>query len=93
MLKFSKVVLHLATLNLSVFLSFSFVCADVIDEKKADIEISNVKQSSIISSNIVEQIFRNSDAAVLENVGNWYKISINGNSDWVHGRFSRWKAF
>lgn len=86
MLKFSKVVLHLATLNLSVFLSFSFVCADVIDEKKADIEISNVKQSSIISSNIVEQIFRNSDAAVIENVGNWYKISINGNSDWVHGR-------
>jgi len=87
MLKFSKVILHLATLNLTVFLSASFVCADVINDNKADIEISKVKQSSKISSSIVDQICRNSDASILENTGNWYMISINGSSGWVNEKF------
>lgn len=85
MLKFSKVILHLTALNLSVFLSFSFAYADIIDESKADTSTSNVKQDSIISHNIVNQICRNSDAAILESKGSWYRVSINGNSGWVHG--------
>ncbi len=86
MLKFSKVILHLTALNLSIFLSFSFAYADIVNEGKADTDTSNIKQDSIISHNIVEQICRNSDAVILENTGNWYKVAINGNSGWVHGK-------
>lgn len=83
MLKYSKVILCSAVLNLSIFLTVSFSYAD-IDKNNSDQRISNVQDNSILSLNI-ENIFKDSQAAIEENAGNWYKISMNGKSGWVYG--------
>lgn len=84
MRKCSKTILYLAVLNLSVSLPISYSYADVVGSSKVIENTSINKESSLISNNIVETICINSGATILENSGNWYKISINGNSGWVH---------
>jgi cell wall-associated NlpC family hydrolase len=84
MRKWNKAILYLAVLNLSVSLPISYSYADVVDNSKVIENTSINKESSLISNNIVEKICINSGATILENSGNWYKISINGNSGWVH---------
>ena len=83
MLKYSKVILCSAVLNLSIFLTVSFSYAD-IDKKASHQRISSAQDNSILSLNI-ENIFKDSQATIEEEAGNWYKISMNGKSGWVYG--------
>jgi cell wall-associated NlpC family hydrolase len=83
MLKCSKVILCSAVLNLSIFLTVSLSYADV-DKNTTDQRNSNFRDNSIISLNI-ENMFKNSQATIEENIGNWYKVSLDGKSGWMYG--------
>ena len=84
MLKYSKVILCSAVLNLSIFLTVSFSYADIVDKSNSDKDTTSVQEYSIISQSI-EKICKDTGASIQENSGNWYKISINGKSGWVFG--------
>jgi len=82
MLKYGKLILCTAVLNLSVFFTVSLSHAN-FDNNNSDQKSSNIQEYSVLSYNI-ENLFKNSKTIIEENIGPWYKIIINGNSGWVH---------
>lgn len=82
MFKYGKVILCSVVLNLSVFLTISLSYAN-IDKDTSEQKKSNNQEYSILSYNI-ENILKDSNAAIQTNIGQWYKISLGDQSGWVH---------
>ncbi|AEV69109.1 SH3 domain-containing C40 family peptidase [Acetivibrio clariflavus] len=82
MFKCSKLILCSAVLNFSIFFTFSLSHAN-FDKSTTDQKNSNFQEYSVLSYNI-ENLFKDSNTIVEENIGSWYKILINGTTGWVH---------
>ncbi|HPU41882.1 MAG TPA: SH3 domain-containing C40 family peptidase [Acetivibrio clariflavus] len=82
MFKCSKLILCSAVLNFSIFFTFPLSHAN-FDNGNTEQKNSNLKEYSVLSYNI-ENLFKDSNTIIEENIGPWYKIVINGTTGWVH---------